>query len=344
MNAKLFSEAMSEVNDTYYEEAANYHCKKHGWVKFASLAACAAIVLAVSLMTLWKLPSQPAPQPEYNPPIITNPDNQSDNPEQATSLNVNEISAPNAVSGNIGLSTDDYTAMSYEELLKYFDVSLPITETLPYLTRQSENFGIYQLEDHDIYYDENPVVFQNSDETQSISIDLSKVFKHYSDVFTLNADELQFTEINGRKLAVFHYTDENGADCYHTEFLQNDIAFVVCSENISEGDYAKCLQVLVEKAQQSNGSVHTMTGKIIATDPITNSVGIYLDEEQAPKYSRGYGINLPDGQSAENYSLGDRIEVTYTGEPATILTIWSEQFVDIKLLDEAGQAVPPKQF
>ena len=27
---------------------------------------------------------------------------------------------------------DDYTAMSYEELLRYFDVSLPITETLPY--------------------------------------------------------------------------------------------------------------------------------------------------------------------------------------------------------------------
>ena len=30
MNTKLFSEAMSEVNDKYYEEAANYHCKKHG--------------------------------------------------------------------------------------------------------------------------------------------------------------------------------------------------------------------------------------------------------------------------------------------------------------------------
>ena len=45
MNTKLFSEAMSEVNDKYYEEAANYHCKKHGWVKFTSLAACAAIVL-----------------------------------------------------------------------------------------------------------------------------------------------------------------------------------------------------------------------------------------------------------------------------------------------------------
>ena len=36
--------------------------------------------------------------------------------------------------------------------------------------------------------------------------------------------------------------------------------------------------------------------------------------------------------SAGDYSLGDRVEVMYTGEPATILTIWAEQLVDIKLL------------
>ena len=28
MTTKLFSEAMSEVGDKYYEEAENYHCKK----------------------------------------------------------------------------------------------------------------------------------------------------------------------------------------------------------------------------------------------------------------------------------------------------------------------------
>lgn len=45
MNAKLFSEAMSEVNDKYYEEAANYHCKKHGWVKWGAMAACLCLVI-----------------------------------------------------------------------------------------------------------------------------------------------------------------------------------------------------------------------------------------------------------------------------------------------------------
>lgn len=332
MNTKLFSEAMSEVNDKYYEEAANYCCKKNKRIKFTSLAACVAIVLAVSSATLLKLASPATPQSEYNPPVITNPDNQSGNTEQDIILNINEISTPNVVGGNIALMTDDYTAMSFEEMLKYFDVSLPITETLPYLTLQSNDFGVYKTYNRGIYYDENCVVFQSSNGTQSISIDLSKVFKHYSDVFTLNADELKFTDINGRELAIFHYTNENGTDCYYAEFLQNDVAFVVVSENISAKDYAKCLQVLVEKSPQINGSVHTIQGKIIATDPNANSISVYLDEEQAPKYSRGYGIKLPDGQSAENYSLGNHVEVTFTGEPATILTIWPEQFVDIKLL------------
>ena len=125
MNAKLFSEAMSEVNDKYYEEAENYHCPKNRWIKFASLAACAAIVLAVSFATLWKqFPGQTMPQPDYNPPIITNPNGQSDNTEQAISLNINEIAIPDTVIGNINLSGDDFTAISYEELLNYFDVSL----------------------------------------------------------------------------------------------------------------------------------------------------------------------------------------------------------------------------
>ena len=333
MNAKLFSEAMSEVSDKYYEEAENYHCKKYRWVRFTSLVACAAIVAAAVLGTLWKqAPGQLVPQPGYDPPIIISPDDPSDNPEQIISLNVNEIEEPKVVSGNISVGVDDFTAMSYEELLTYFDTSLPISETLPYLTLQNEGFGIHQSEDHDIYYDENCVVFQNADGTQNISIDLSKVFQHYSDVLTVSADELQFTEINGRDLAVFHYTNETGADCYHTEFLQNDVAFVVCSENISADDYAKCLQVLVEKAPQGSGSVHTVTGEIIATDPYANSIGIYLDEEQAPQCSGGYGIDLPSGYSTEGYSLGDRVEVTYRGEPATIRTIWAEQFVDIQLL------------
>ena len=313
MNAKLFSDAMSKVNDKYYEEAAHYRCTRSRQVKFTSLAACAAIVLAVSFAAIWnRFPGQTLPQ--------------------SINLNINEISAPYVVSGNINLVADDYTAMSYEELLKYFDVSLPVTKVLPYLELQSSDFGVYQSEDRNIYYDGNIVSFKNSDGTQSMDIALSKVFKHTSDVFDLSADEIKFTDINGRELAIFHYTNEDGKDCYYAEFLQGDVAFVVSSENISAEDYAECLQALVSKTQQSSNSVHTITGEVTVIDPYANHIGLCLDQEQATEYNRIYGVNLPDGQSADDYSPGERIEVTYTGEPATILTIWAEQVVNIALL------------
>ena len=49
MTTKLFSEAISEVGDKYYEEAANYHCKKHGWIKWSAMAACFTVVLFTAL-------------------------------------------------------------------------------------------------------------------------------------------------------------------------------------------------------------------------------------------------------------------------------------------------------
>lgn len=47
MNAKSFSDAMNEVNDKYYEEAANYQCKKYRWTKWSMMAACLVVALAL---------------------------------------------------------------------------------------------------------------------------------------------------------------------------------------------------------------------------------------------------------------------------------------------------------
>lgn len=52
MNAKLFSEAMNEVNDMYYQEAANYQYKKRGWIKWGTLAACLLLVFTMSVPSL----------------------------------------------------------------------------------------------------------------------------------------------------------------------------------------------------------------------------------------------------------------------------------------------------
>lgn len=60
MNAKLFSEAMSEVNDKYYEEAENYQHKKRGWTKWGTLAACLLLAFIMSVPALAAADFDPA--------------------------------------------------------------------------------------------------------------------------------------------------------------------------------------------------------------------------------------------------------------------------------------------
>ena len=67
MNTKLFSEAMSEVGDKYYEEAENYHCKKHGWVKWSAMAACLTVVLFTAFSVLPNYFHQQGTTPPNNP-------------------------------------------------------------------------------------------------------------------------------------------------------------------------------------------------------------------------------------------------------------------------------------
>ena len=52
MNEKKFSEAMSEVNDRYYEEAAQYERKrkKPAWTKWAAMVACLCLVVAAGII------------------------------------------------------------------------------------------------------------------------------------------------------------------------------------------------------------------------------------------------------------------------------------------------------
>ena len=57
MNNEKLSDAIGAVGDKYYEEAATYRRKKHGWVKWAGLAACLALAVAAVLPSAAKQPA-----------------------------------------------------------------------------------------------------------------------------------------------------------------------------------------------------------------------------------------------------------------------------------------------
>ena len=75
MNAKKFSDAMSELDSKYIDEAVNYKKKvqKPHWVKWGAMAACLCLIVAGGvMMTQNSKPSVPNPEIVQVPnPIIT---------------------------------------------------------------------------------------------------------------------------------------------------------------------------------------------------------------------------------------------------------------------------------
>ena len=65
MNAKKFSDAMSELDTKYVDEALNYKkkAKKPGWVKWGAMAACFALIAVLGVGVFQSLISR------FNPSI-----------------------------------------------------------------------------------------------------------------------------------------------------------------------------------------------------------------------------------------------------------------------------------
>ncbi len=57
MNAKKFSDAISELDTKYVDEALNYKkkAKKPGWVKWGAMAACFAVIAVLGVGVLLKV-------------------------------------------------------------------------------------------------------------------------------------------------------------------------------------------------------------------------------------------------------------------------------------------------
>ena len=64
MNKKKFAEAVSMVDDKYYEEAANYQRKKKApvWLKWGALAACLCLIFVGVFDYVSKVPNSSATQ------------------------------------------------------------------------------------------------------------------------------------------------------------------------------------------------------------------------------------------------------------------------------------------
>lgn len=170
----------------------------------------------------------------------------------AISIKINNLNEePKDVAFGDLLLIEDFIPMTYEELLEYYNVTIPIEEFLPDLKIQNEeaNYGIYKNENRGgVYFDNNPFVFKSNDGQQKLIILLSKgtlPYTGFSNIIEGYDSKLEPSTINGVEMTVAHYMDSHEADKYYAEFMFNNIGYKIYAQNLSYKEFTKVLSVLV---------------------------------------------------------------------------------------------------
>ena len=105
MNTRKFSDAISEVDDKYYEEAANYQSrrKKNTWIACGSIAAMLAIMVYAGTRFL----PQKAPETAAERPMLTISENASDGMgfESYRAYDISELVNANPWNDSLDIST-----------------------------------------------------------------------------------------------------------------------------------------------------------------------------------------------------------------------------------------------
>lgn len=129
MNTRRFFEAMNEVSDKYYEEAANYASKRksHSWLKGGYMAACLVVMLAAAIYVLPNFLGQHGITSPNNPngTVVDDPTNPGSSVVDKTAdvINVNEVAElPQMLLPN--LSEDTLIRKSSEEMFEYYGIDL----------------------------------------------------------------------------------------------------------------------------------------------------------------------------------------------------------------------------
>lgn len=275
MNTKLFSEAMSEVNDKYYEEAANYHCKKHGWVKWSAMAACLTVVLFTALSVLPNYFRQQGTTPPDNPNgvIVGNPTDNSDDDTTPTTSEIH-ISMSNIAMNQINDSfntdyarynpeTDVEVVWNREDIIAYYGTDL-VPAYIPdgFSASEDNNKAIaYIGQDGSVVEDTVYLDFYNGEAAQNgikqgFSITVSKI-GIVQTCFVLPEDELKTSDIGGTTVAFGHRSVPDGPydpnthepsgcyDMYVAEFEHDGIEYEIVAEQMAAEEVVKVVSSII---------------------------------------------------------------------------------------------------
>lgn len=287
------------------------------WRKWAALAACLCLV-AVGIFTI--------AQPEKR---------------GGTLVVFNDVAmAPIGASAMIALASEDFCSMSLEESLAYFGLALPEDGLAAGLSLTGggcfgSGYGVYRAENRDVYYDVNSYQFTGSGKSVILTLRTCFNFMPSSEQVIKGPEQIEFTEINGWKLALFRYVDDNREAWVYTEFVLDGVTCTISTCGLANDELAQVLMGILPPKEHVAGSV-SVTGAVTYVDSRTED---YFDGTEHHNRERHDYITVDCGDTcltvwlpgeANRFSAGDSVTITYNGEPATAYNIWPGQLISVK--------------
>ena len=284
MNAKLFSEAMSEVNGKYYEEAANYHCKKHGWVKWSAMAACLTVVLFTVFSVIPNYFRQQGTTPPDNPNGVI-VDTPTDNPDDVTTPATSEIhiSMDNISFNEAGALTDavriwrdpelyEHIQWDKDAVIEYYGKDLTPAYIPDGLTAAIGNGTARVVADksanivedtvwlgfyHDYYEDGSPKLTEGVTAHKGFSITVSKIGLLNDCFYILPENEVKTSDSDGTAVTFGYRSMPYGPydpdthepsgyyDMYVAEFEYDGIEYQIVAEQMEAEGVVKVVSSII---------------------------------------------------------------------------------------------------
>lgn len=276
MNAKKFSDAMSELDSKYIDEALNYKkkatqkAKKPGWIKWGAMAACFAVIVVTAVSILPNYLNQQGTTPPNAPNGViadnSNDDTQPAAPEIRISMSdiiTNQVDGfTSADYARYDPETDNEVVWNKEDLVAYYRTDLTPAYIPNGLTASPQNYNVtvYIRQDGSITEDTVQLGFYQSENVSvkhGFSITASKIGIVQTCIYLLPDSEIKTSDIEGtavtfgyRSMPYGPYDSETHEpagyyDMYIAEFKHNGIEYQIVAEQMEVEEVVKVVASII---------------------------------------------------------------------------------------------------
>lgn len=281
MNARQLSDAITEIDGRYYEEAANYRPKGHRRAAWRGLAACLVAAALAALTLLPKGLKRQGTASLGRPDGISATDPGKNVPPESSGLSIrmdqvclNEVEGISADAARVWSDSESYTSVQWDRdaILAYYGRDLTpayISEGLSAAAGNGTAAAILDkggrvVEDtvrlgfyHAYYEDGSPRLTAGTAAKKGFSVTVSKIGILQDCIYILPGNERKTTDINGTEVTFGYRSVPYGPydperhepsgyyDMYTAEFTLDGAEYQIIAEQMEAAEVVKVVASLI---------------------------------------------------------------------------------------------------